>query len=138
LNEELKMSGGGPAQKRKIVSMAEVRAYDTDPDTIKALFALTVFDLMGWLNSLNKEQLTEYVNLIERDRTLKGHIQGIVDRVPSYALVKARTISILCFVLFSFMFFCKSMGSKKHVFRPCFRCCVLPSFMSADVKLYVV
>ena len=107
------MSGGAPAQKRKIVSMAEVRAYDTDPDTIKALFALTAFDLMGWLNSLDKEHLTEYVNLIERDRTLKGHIQGIVDRVPSYAVVKARTISSLCFVLFSFMFSLQKHGLKK-------------------------
>ena len=88
----MRIKGAGPAQKRKTVSMAEIRAYDTDPDAIKALFNETSFNVMVWLDSLSKEQLWEYLTIIERDRSLKGHMQGIVDRVPAYATVKARTI----------------------------------------------
>jgi hypothetical protein len=36
----MRIKGAGPAQKRKTVSMAEIRAYETDPDAIKALFNL--------------------------------------------------------------------------------------------------
>ena len=75
--------------KRKAISLAEIRAFDSDPDAIKGIFAETSFNATAWLDSLSKEQVTGYENLMERNRGVAAHIQGIVDMVPTYAAVKA-------------------------------------------------
>ena len=77
----------GLAQKRK-VSLADVKALETDPQPLKDLFAEATFDTKAFLDSMNKTELTEYLHALEAKRTIANQISSTVDRVPSLTKLK--------------------------------------------------
>jgi hypothetical protein len=89
-----RLRGGAPPQKRKI-TVADLRARDSDPPAVKEIFAETEFKPSVWLSTLSKEQLTEYLNILEKKRGADHHVMATVDRIPSYATIKADAYYVL-------------------------------------------
>ncbi len=82
--------------------MTDVKALDSDPEAIKAIFGETSFSLTNWLNSLTPEGLAEYATIVEKNRTTAAHISGIVDKVVQFASVKAWFIVLFVVMLLIF------------------------------------
>ncbi len=82
------MPGGG---KRAKISVVNMKALETDPDMLKAIFLETSFSPMTFIGSLNKEQLTEYMGCIEKQRQVGMQVQATVDRIAAFAAMKVKT-----------------------------------------------
>ena len=80
--------GGMPSQKRKMISVVDLRPLDDDPQDIKNIFAETVFNGSTWLGTMTKDALTEYLSILESKKTIANHVDATVSRIPSFAAMK--------------------------------------------------
>ena len=77
--------------------MVEMKPMDSDPPGIKLLFS-SVFNSNDWLGQQNKQQVTDYLNFLEKERNSERQKTLTIDFISEYASIKA------CF--FVFCFFC--------------------------------
>ena len=111
-----RLRGGGVAKRpRAAISMVEMKPMDSDPPGIKLLFS-SVFNSVDWLGQQNKQQVTDYLNFLEKERNSERQKTLTIDFISEYASIKA-----LCFFLcFCFLLFLTSTpnnidsNSKQH------------------------
>ena len=80
--------------KRRL-TVADFKAFPSDPPAIQAIFAENKFKPAQFLNNLatnadGKEKISEYLNILEKSRAHIAQVAATVDRIPSYNALKAR------------------------------------------------
>jgi hypothetical protein len=87
----MRLPGGGP--KRKFfVSVADMKAQESDPPLLKAVFSLDSFKSRVWLTTLNKEQMQSYLTSLEGNRNSSSHLRCTLNMITELAQMKANDI----------------------------------------------
>ena len=80
--------GAGSKRPRAAISMVEMKPMDSDLPGIKLLFG-AVFNSVEWLGQLDQQQVTAYVNFLEKERNSERQKSGTIDFISEYVFIKA-------------------------------------------------
>ena len=68
--------------------MVEMKPMDSDLPGIKLLFS-SVFNSNDWLGQQNKQQVTDYLNFLEKERNSEKQKIFTIDFISEYVAIKA-------------------------------------------------
>jgi hypothetical protein len=74
------IGGGG---KRARVALAEIRQRDDDPPLIKAVFAVTEFEVQSFLQAMTSDEVAAYYDLLKQYRSIDRQIAITVAEIPA-------------------------------------------------------
>ena len=83
-----RLRGGVGKRPRLAISMVEMKPMDSDPPGIKLLFS-SVFNSVDWLGQQNKQQVTDYLNFLEKERNSEKQKIFTIDFISEYVSIKA-------------------------------------------------
>ena len=78
----------GASQKRRFISLTDLKVKNDDLDGVKKIFALEAFNSRGWLLTLDFDTVKEYLKELEGRKSTPQQISSTVERIIEYKTVK--------------------------------------------------
>ena len=82
-------SGGMPSNKRKAVSMVEMKPKPTDPPRIQQILSLQEFKSRAWLETLALTSLKDYLKEIDARKSTPQLVSSTMSRIGEYETIKS-------------------------------------------------